>query len=145
MSEPNKEIINNLIGFYNSKNFSKLIKTISVLEEKYPNSIYLLNILGGVHSELKNFEDAISCYQRIIKLNNNFYDAYYNLGITYNKINKIDKAIENYKKCIEFNPQKFEAYNNLGNIYLKKRDLKTSIFYYLKCLEINNDFTKLII
>ena len=53
MSEPNKEIINNLIGFYNSKNFSKLIKTISVLEEKYPNSIYLLNILGGVHSELK--------------------------------------------------------------------------------------------
>lgn len=140
MSEPNKEIINNLIGIYNSKNFSKLIKTISILEEKYPNSIYLLNILGGVHSELKNFENAISCYQKIIKLNDNFYDAYYNLGITYNKINKIDKAIENYKKCIEFNPQKFEAYNNLGNIYLKKIDLKTSIFYYLKCLEINNNF-----
>ena len=122
-NEPKKNIIEELLKNLNQKKYEELIKKISNLQIEYPKSIFLLNLLGVINGELNNFDDAIKYFKKIIKLNKNFADAYYNLGILYKKINKIDESINSYIECIKIKPEKFEAYNNLGNIY---RDKKTS-------------------
>ena len=138
--EPKKEIIEKLLDEFNKKKYTNLEAKISKLQIKNPNSIFLFNLLGAIQNELKNYDKAIYYYDKIIKINKNFADAYYNLGIIYKKIYKIDKSIYNYNKCIEINSKKFEAYNNLGNIYRDKDDIEKAVKNYLICLEINSNY-----
>ncbi len=139
-SEPKKEIIEKLLDDFSKKKYTNLEAKISKLQIKNPNSIFLFNLLGAIQNELKNYDKAIYYYDKIIKINKNFADAYYNLGIIYKKIYKIDKSIYNYNKCIEINSKKFEAYNNLGNIYRDKDDIEKAVKNYLICLEINSNY-----
>ena len=139
-SEPKNEIIKKLLDDFSKKKYTNLEETISELQIKNPNSIFLFNLLGAIQNELKNYDKAIYYYNKIIKINKNFADAYYNLGVIYKKIYKIDKSIYNYNKCLEINSKKFEAYNNLGNIYRDKDDIEKAIKNYLICLEINSNY-----
>ena len=139
-NEPKKNIIEELLKNLNQKKYEELIKKISNLQIEYPKSIFLLNLLGVINGELNNFDDAIKYFKKIIKLNKNFADAYYNLGILYKKINKIDESINSYIECIKIKPEKFEAYNNLGNIYRDKNQIEEAIKKYLQCLEINSNY-----
>ncbi len=138
--EPEKEVIKKLLNSFYKKNYIELIKKISNLLTKYPKSIFLLNLLGATHNELNNFDKAIHYFNEIIKLNKNFADAYYNLGIIYKKIDKIEESINNYTACININPDKFEAYNNLGNIHRDNNDIEKAIKNYLLCLEVKSDY-----
>ncbi|OUW96882.1 MAG: hypothetical protein CBD97_00460 [Pelagibacteraceae bacterium TMED237] len=138
--EPNKKIIEKLLKNFNKKNYSELRQQILILQIEYPKSIFLLNLLGATNNLLNNFEEAINCFKKIIKLNKNFSDAYYNLGIIYKTINKTEESIKNYTECIKIDPKKFEAYNNLGNIYRDKDNIEKAIDKYLQCLEINPNY-----
>ena len=139
-NEPNKEILEELIKKFKQKKYNETIKKISDLQISYPKSIFLLNLLGAIHNELNNFDDAIKCFSKIITLNKKFADAYYNLGVIYKKINNIEKSINNYIACLEIKPEKYEAYNNLGNIYKERNEIEKAIEKYLQCLEINSNY-----
>ena len=64
---------------------------------------------------------------KIIKIDPNFADAYYNLGIIYKKLNKIELSILNYEICLKIKKDKYEAYNNLGNIYKDKNNVSEAV------------------
>ncbi|PIY05411.1 MAG: hypothetical protein COZ21_04290, partial [Bacteroidetes bacterium CG_4_10_14_3_um_filter_31_20] len=44
-------------------------------------------------------------YQKAVKYDPAFSDAWMNLGSTYGTLGKANEAIEAFKKCVEFNPQ----------------------------------------
>ena len=140
-NEPSLKLRDKLLVFLKSKSFDKLLKQISELQNEYPNSLFLLNLLGNINNNLGKYNEAINNFENIIKINPNFADAYYNLGIILKNLNQIDKSIDNFEKCIKINTKKYEAYNNLGNIYRDKQKIDLAIKYYLKSLEINSDYT----
>jgi len=45
-------------------------------------------------------KDALSAYDKAIKANPNFADAYYNKGTIHSKLGEKLKALEDYKKAI---------------------------------------------
>ncbi len=139
-NEPDLITRKELIDIYNSKRFARLFKKISDLQKSFPFSIFLLNLAGSAHNELKNYYKAVEYFEKIKEINSNFSDAYYNLGIVYKTIDQIDKSIENYIECIKINPSKYQAYNNLGNIYKDQRKIEMAIKNYLICLEINPEY-----
>ncbi len=138
--EPKKEIAEKLLRSFNEKLYFDVVKKISELRIEYPNSIFLLNVLGVTYNELNKYDEAIKCFNDLLKINKNFADAYFNLGIIYKKIKEEKKSIFNYNQCIKINPKKFEAYNNLGNIYKERQEIKIAIEKYLQCLEINPNY-----
>ena len=138
--EPKKEIAEKLLESFNEKLYFDVIKRISELRIEYPYSIFLLNFLGITYNELNKYDEAIKCFNDLLKIDKNFADAYFNLGIIYKKIKEEKKSILNYNKCIKINPKKFEAYNNLGNIYRERQEIKNAIEKYLQCLEINPNY-----
>ena len=140
-NEPDLKLREQLLDNYNNKSFDKLLKKISELKNKYPRSLFLLNLLGNINNELGKYNEAIINFENIIKLNKNFADAYYNLGVIFKNINQIKKSMDNFEKCIRINPKKFEAYNNLGNIYRDKQKTDLAIINYLKSLEINPNYS----
>ena len=139
-NEPNFKTREGLVKDFNNKHFSQLLKKISELQKNYSESLFLLSLLGSINYELKKYEKAINNFESIIKIDSDFSDAYYNLGIIFKNISQIDKSIDNFEKCIKINPKKFEAYNNLGNIYRDKQQIETAFNFYIESLEINPNY-----
>ena len=66
--------------------------------------------------ELKDYQKAISCYEKTIEINPNHVDAHNNLGVIFKELGEDYKAISCYKKAIEINPNNVVAHSNLGTV-----------------------------
>jgi tetratricopeptide (TPR) repeat protein len=106
--------------------------------KKYPEVTQAHNNLGVVYDKKKGMTDeAIYEYKKALKINPNYVDSHYNLGLAYYKKGMTDEAISEYKKAIEIDPDFEEAYGNLGIAYGKKGMLDKEITLYKKVIEIN--------
>ena len=85
----------------------------------------------------KNYHDAIKCYDEAIRLNPNYFDAYYNLGLTYRKLNDLKQAIAEYTKAIKLNLNFTYAYINRGNAYDDLGEHYRAISDYDKAIQID--------
>ena len=54
--EPKKEIAEKLLESFNEKLYFDVIKKISELRTQYPDSIFLLNVLGVTYNKLNKYE-----------------------------------------------------------------------------------------
>ena len=53
--EPDKNIIEEVILLFNKKNYLEALNYTNKILEEYPNSIFINNISGVIHTELKNY------------------------------------------------------------------------------------------
>ena len=107
-----KDKIEKLTFLFNQGKLLELIKEAKRLILKYPDSIFLWNILGASNARLKKLNESEKCFYTSIKLNPNFIEGHYNLGKTQKELGKLTEAILSYKKAIEIKPDFAEAYNN---------------------------------
>ena len=138
--ELGKEKINDLIILFKKKEYFQIEEKIKYLKKDFPNSIFLLDLLGISLVKLKKYKEAVKYFKKILNIEPNFADAHFNLAIIYKLINKINDSIIHYNLCIKINPQKFEAYNNLANIQKEQKNNELAIQNYLNCLEINPNY-----
>jgi tetratricopeptide (TPR) repeat protein len=92
--------------------------------------------------EVKEYDNAILYYQKVIELNPSSSPAYNNLGSAYGSKGNLDKAIQSYEKAIELDPNYSVAYYNLGNDYSSEGDLDKAIQSYEKAIELNPNYSK---
>ena len=69
--EPKKEILEKLIYKFNQEKFSLIIKEIKNLQNQYPKSVFLLNLLGAAYNETFNYDKAIDCFNQINNIQKN--------------------------------------------------------------------------
>ncbi|MFC0877355.1 AAA family ATPase [Saccharicrinis sp. FJH2] len=89
-------------------------------------------------TKIKDFKSALANYNKAIKLNPLFYDAYIRRGNTYINIKDYHKAEEDFSKAIQLKRKEFKGYFNRGKLFLSLKryeaaidDLKEAT--YLKC------------
>ena len=63
--------------------------------------------MGEKHKALKYFEKSI-------KLNPNYADAYLNLGLAFKSLGKYEEATSFFEKAIKVQPEYIRSYNVLG-------------------------------
>ncbi len=78
---------------------------------------------------------AIESYQETIKINPDYVEAYYYLGILYSTIDQPDKAIKNFLKTIEINPEYIDAYYNIACVYSLQEDTNEALIWLEKSLK----------
>jgi tetratricopeptide (TPR) repeat protein len=100
--------------------------------------------LANIYIVNGNYEKGIENYKIAIKIDENDYLSYYNLGVIYYKIGKNDKeAITYFTKALEINPYHTSSLYNIGVIFSEKYlDYNNSIKYFDRALETNPDFSK---
>ena len=76
----------------------------------------LHNNLACAYTKLKQLPEAEVEFLEEIKINPNYSDAYYNLGLVYKQSGKIDDAIRLWKKTLSLNPSHNYAKNQLERI-----------------------------
>lgn len=91
--------------------------------------------LGNEYAKAKQYNKAIKCYAKALKLNSACADACNNMGIVLNKLGKRDQALKYYEKVQKLNPDYKEVYNNLGNLYKQKGQYEKALESYEKALE----------
>ena len=79
-----------------------------------PNFALPFFVLGNVHTDCKEYENAISNYQKAIAINYNFASAHNNLGLVFRTLNDFKNAISCYEKAIEIQKDHVGAYHNLA-------------------------------
>lgn len=105
------------------------------------------NSLGVAHANQGDLEKAITFFEKSLSIDNEYPDAFNNLGSAYLGIfmktrdsRAYQNAVENFKKAIELDPNHASAYNGLGGAYLQTGDLDGAIGCLERALELKPDF-----
>ena len=69
--------------------------------KKEPNNIDILNLLGALAFQNKNYSEAVHTFNKIIKINPKNFQAFYNQGNAYLGLKKFEKALKNYNQAIK--------------------------------------------
>ena len=133
-------------------------KCIEISEKISPGDKYLvfpLNERGLVYQRMNRYSEAISDYQRAMKIADAAGYApmkvklYVNLGAVFNELNVHEKADENYRKGLRIAEQVGDVYSkllilvNLGNNFLDQDDYKSGSKYYQQALELAEKYPRL--
>ena len=89
-----------------------------------------LNIYGLIQLNLKDWEQAIKCFQKATEIDTNFRPAYFNLGLAYYDLGKLNNAYESFCKVLEIDKNNKRAQENIIKI--------------LHCININNNSDNLV-
>ena len=84
--------------------------------------------------------DSEKNYRKAIKLNPDYSESFFNLGITLRDLGRLDETEDNYKKAIELNPNRAELYNNLGIVLKELGKLDESEQNYKKAIKLKPDY-----
>mgnify|MGYP001188247027 CR=1 FL=1 len=127
------------------KNFEK--KNYKEAEERLlkcldlKDSFSVLNLLGIVYIELKEYKNAVKIFKKLIYSNFVNDSVHNNLGIALKNVKNYVSAIEQFKLSLKFNPQNYLSFFNLGNIFSElNQDIKAEKSF-ISCLKINEAYT----
>lgn len=138
--------LNLAILYLKIKNLNKSEFFFNQILDKTKNFLVFYNF-GLLQAEKKDYNKAISYFEKSYTLNNNFLPAQHHLAMTYTEIKDYNLAVATYEKLLKTNDVKDinlgVIYNNLGNVYssLKKFDLAYN--YLLKALRYSIDKSKI--
>jgi tetratricopeptide (TPR) repeat protein len=65
----------------------------------------------------ENYREAARQYEKAVKVDPTYAEAYSNLGYCYRKLGKYDTAVMHYKKAIQLDQNLAEAHEYLGEAY----------------------------
>ena len=106
------------------------------------NNIDGLYALGSHLQKWGLAEEAIAEYQHIIRVNDNYHDAYFNIGFVYlEMLSENDSAIKYYDKVLALNPYNFKGYYNRGLAFERTDLIPQARMDYEKTLELKPDYT----
>ena len=83
------------------------------------------------------FAEAGKDFERAIKSDRQFADAYNNRGVIYYLEKKYGKAIKQYESAIKLRQDSGSFYSNLGAAYFSKKDFEKASLAYNQALQID--------
>ncbi len=86
------------------------------------------------------FDEAVICYQEVLKIAPHFADAYSNLGVAFASRGQVDKAIAHFRISLELKPDVADTHDNLGIALARCGRFDEAIAHYQKALELKPDY-----
>ncbi|MEW5766622.1 MAG: tetratricopeptide repeat protein [bacterium] len=107
---------------------SLIIITLMVTQAWAEENVSLKERLraGIERYELRDYQGAISIWEKVAESDPAYCLAHYNLGLVYEALNQQDQAREAYLKSLRCNPDDIETLIRLGVIYYQRGDYSTA-------------------
>jgi tetratricopeptide (TPR) repeat protein len=119
------------------KQYPEAIQVYTNLSQQYPKDASYLNFLGIALLQEGKLDDARKSFERAIKVNKRFSDAYNNLGATYYAEKQYKKAIAQYQRSLALQPNVASVYTNIGYAYFAQKQLPKAMEAFHKALSID--------
>ncbi len=132
-----EKLISSALSLHSKGEIKGALKIYNFLIE---NKIYdprILNNLGSIYSQLKQFDKAIFLFNESIKNFPNCPEAYPNLANVLLAKGRSEIAKNILNQAIELNPKYLRSYSILAGILVREGNLEKAAFFLKKSLEIN--------
>ena len=130
------EKVKKLQNYFADGNFKRVIEGCEILNKKFPNNSFILNLSGMAYQNIGKDHRAIDFFELALKADNNNISAMNNLANSLKNLEKYFKAEQIYKKILEINPNYINVYNNYGNLKSDINDIENAIKLYEQGLNI---------
>ena len=87
----------------------------SAAEKRIEANVYFE--MGEKLQKAGDYKKASKKYEKAVKVDSKYAEAWSNLGYTYRKLGNFKKAVKTYKKAINLDPDLAEAHEYLGEAY----------------------------
>ena len=92
-SNPSQDQINSLVHLYQSGQMAKVEQACRELLQAYPQSLFVMNVLGAALHRQGKLQEAVQAYNKAIKLKPDFADAHSNRGSALKDLGRLDEAV----------------------------------------------------
>ena len=96
------EKVKTLQNYFTAGKFKRVIEGCDVLNKKFPNNSFILNLSGMAYQRLDKDYRAINFFELALKADNNNISAMNNLANSLKNTEQYSKAEKIYKKIIPF-------------------------------------------
>ena len=104
---------------------------------KQPNPARLLNKIGISQLMMQRYKEARKSFERSVKADHKFADAYNNLGVVLYEEKKYGPAIKQYRKAIALDEASASFFSNLGAAHFSKKEFEPAVIAYQHALELD--------
>ena len=95
--------------------------------------------IANIYKILGNNDKALNFYDKILTIDPDNTDAYFNKGLVFANDKKYDDAIKCFEKVIELSPEYPYAYYSIAMAYELKDMPEKAIEYYLLYIGVESD------
>ena len=148
--DPPSEQLQSVLNLYTHGKLKQALSESSQMLERFPNSVVLYNIAGASNAGLMLFDAAIDSYKQALKINPDYADTYYNMGIALKDKGDLEAAIESYKQALKINPDYAEAKADLVKLlttYIplkENQNLIVTVNEEIRKIDIKDNTSKII-
>src|SRR5277367_3792782 len=121
------------------KNYLDAIDYYEAALNKDPKNVVLLNKVGMSQLLLRRYKVACKNFERAIKLNKNYANAYANLAVVYYQEGTYGKSIRFYDKAIQLDDTQAVFFNNRAASLFAKKQFEKATADYNKALQLDPD------
>jgi tetratricopeptide (TPR) repeat protein len=121
----------------NHKVKNEVNRSNAMLSNVSTEALVLYNT-GVVQIQNLQYNEAIKTLKKVISMEPDFSEAYFNLGGAYNSLGKRDDSIVNLKKALKINPSNVNLHIYLSGVYVKQKQYELANNYLRKALEIDS-------
>ena len=93
--------------------------------------------LGALLIDSAEYSEALECFDKVIFLNANAAEAWYNRGNALRLLRRLDEALVSYRRCVKLNPKLAEAFTNMGVIQQDRKFFSDAVACYDASLQVN--------
>ncbi|MGB3404015.1 MAG: tetratricopeptide repeat protein [Microcoleaceae cyanobacterium] len=124
-----------------------LLIVLFMIHGNLPKVALWFNDWGVKHYEAREFDSALSDYEKAIALRPDYAEAHYHLGLVYEDLQQYDKAKTEYQLAIQSDLDalkpldQLKAHNNLGRLHILKKDYNAAISVLITGLNLVDEET----
>lgn len=134
-----QNLIKKGIEYFQKKEHQKSLEVFTNILRIDKNQLQALNFVALNYIYLGQFKDSILILEKIINLNPNIPEVYFNKGLCHFNLAEYEIAIKNYEEAIKIKPDYHQAYINLGDLNKKLNRLDDAVkIYEQACKKLSN-------
>jgi tetratricopeptide (TPR) repeat protein len=106
---------------------------------KGPAAAIVLNKMGITQFQMQRYEDSKKSYEKAIKYDKTYANAYNNLGVVFYRNKRYGRAIKFYRKAIGLDAETASFHNNVAAAYFADKQVEKAMPEYQKALQLDPD------
>lgn len=110
-------LLSNAVRFFENQEYHKAKNMLLNILEGEPGNLHALSLMGSVCFRLREYEESLKAYNRLLEQNVRTDNILFNAGLCFQSLKNRSRAAEYYKAALEINPDCLEALNNLALLY----------------------------
>lgn len=107
--------LGNVLG--SSEELKRIQEQLDFYQERVNNNPQSLEdriVLGYTHFLLGNNNQAVNEFKIVLEIDDNYFDAYYNLGLVYLSEERYYEALSMFNKTVQIAPRDFKGHKQMG-------------------------------